>query len=110
MVGAAEIDALLQIDGPAERLVEGGIAGRDALHAGARIVVAVGAGLVRGAGLAFPQRFAVEHPEHAGIGGVVVLHRLGLRRHEAVAGAALGLRDFGGEAAPRDQQHRVSYR
>ena len=100
MVGAAQIDALLQIDGAAERLVEGGIMRGDALHAGARIVVAIGAGLVRGAGLAVPQLLAVEHPQHAGIGGVVVLHRPGFRRHEAVAGAALAWRDFTRQARP----------
>jgi hypothetical protein len=54
MIGAAQIDALLEIDGPAQRLVEGRIARRDALHADARVVVAIGAGLVRGAGLARP--------------------------------------------------------
>src|SRR5205085_6873539 len=62
--------------------------------------------LVRGAGLPFPQRFAIEHPEHAGIGGVVVLHHLGFRRHEAEAGAALGLRDFGGDSGRRGQHAR----
>ena len=103
MVDATEIDALLQIDGPAERLVEGRITRRDTLHAGARFVMAVGAGLVRGALLAFPQRFAIEYPEHAGIGGIVVLHRLGVRRHEAVAGTAFGLRDFGGADCARQQ-------
>src|ERR1700712_1067896 len=48
--GAAQVDALLQVDRTAENLVEGGIAGRDAFHAGARVVVAIGAGLVRAAG------------------------------------------------------------
>ena len=47
--------------------------------------------------LRVPQRLAVEHPQHAGIGGVVVLHRAGLARHEVVAGVALGERDVGGE-------------
>ena len=58
--------------------------------------------LARRAGLAVPQLLAVEHPQHAGIGGVVVLHRLGVRRHEAVAGPALGLRDFGGASDSAD--------
>ena len=53
VLAAAQIDALLQIDGTAERLVDGGIAGRDALHAGARIPVAIGAGFARGAALRF---------------------------------------------------------
>ena len=59
------------------------------------VAVAVGAGLVGLAGLALPQRLAVEHPQHAGIGGVVVLHGAGLAAHELVAGLALGQRDVG---------------
>jgi len=39
------------------------------------IAVASGAGAIRGARLLVPQRLAVEHPQHAGIAGVVVLHR-----------------------------------
>ena len=53
VIGAAQIDALLEIDGAAERLVESGIAGGDTLHAGAGIVVAIGTGLVGGAVLRF---------------------------------------------------------
>src|SRR5271170_1986878 len=59
------------------------------LHA----VVAVSAGLVRCARLAIPQYLAVEHPEHRGIGGVVVLHGPRLAAPELVAGTALGKRD-----------------
>src|SRR4029079_10034876 len=46
------------------------------------------------ASLVIPYLLAVEHPQHAGIGGAVVLHRPGVRRHETVAGAAFVLRDF----------------
>src|SRR5260221_9741582 len=106
MVGAAQVDALLEVDGPAERLVESGIMRRDALHGGTGVAVAIGTGLVRGTNLALPQRFAVEHPEHAGVDGVVVLHCLGVRRHEAVAGAAFGRRNFGGAGGTRHQQRR----
>ncbi len=88
MPAPLQIDALFEIDRAAELLVEGRIARRNALHALAGIVVAVRAGLVGRAELLVPQRFAVEHPEHAGICGVVVLDRLGVRRHEAVARAA----------------------
>ena len=105
LLGAAQIDALLEIDGARQRLVEGGITRRDALHAGARILVAIGAGLARRAGLAVPQFLAVEHPQHAGICRVVALHRLTVRRHETVAGPALCLRDFSGASrAARDQE------
>src|ERR1019366_6463990 len=93
----------------------GGVARRHALHAGARVMVTIGAGLARGTGLAVPQGFAVEHPQHAGIGGIVILDRLGVGRHEAVAGPVLGWRDFGGGErsdgdAGRNQQRRDSYR
>src|SRR5260370_13043900 len=109
MVDAAQIDALLQIDGAAERLVERGIAGSDALHGRAGLAVAVGAGLVGGAYLALPQRIAVEHPEHAGIGGVVLLHRLGVRGQEAVCGGALALRDIRGANSAGRQQGSKGY-
>src|SRR6202158_1095863 len=107
MVRAAQIDALLQIDGTADSLFEGGIARGDALHAGACVVMAIGAGLARRAGLVLPQGFAVEHPQHAGIGGVVVLHCLGFRRHETESGAALAWCDFvGANGRGRNQQRR----
>src|SRR5437762_6067686 len=105
VVGAARIDALLQIDGAAGCLVESRVARGHAFHACAGIIVAIGAGLVGGTQLALPKRLAVEHPEHAGVGGILVLHRAGVRLHEVVAGATVGLRDFGGESRARDQQH-----
>src|ERR1700737_4912331 len=54
MSRAAQIDALLQIHGTSKLLVEGGVAGRDALHAGARVVMTIGAGLARRSSFAFP--------------------------------------------------------
>src|ERR1700737_1095993 len=54
MSDTAQIDALLQIDGTAEFPVEGRVAGAATLHAGARILMAIGAGLARCAGLALP--------------------------------------------------------
>src|ERR1700687_2377567 len=115
MPRAAQIDALLQIDGTSKLPVEGGIAGRDAFHAGARVVMTIGAGLTRRSSFAFPHRLAVEHPQHAGIGSIVVLHRLCIRRHEAEAGSAFGLRNVGGgerrgRDIGRDQQRRNGYR
>src|SRR5262249_9143863 len=53
--------------------------------------------LIGRAKLLVPQRFAVEHPEHAGICGVVVLDRLGVRRHEVIARAPLVERDLAGD-------------
>src|ERR1700722_5280875 len=109
---AAEIDALFQVDGAAKRLVESGIAGGDALHAGARVVVAIGAGLAGGACLAPPQRLAVEHPQHAGIGRIVLLHRSRFRRHEAESASPLALRNLARRKrrGGRDQQYRGDYR
>ena len=106
MLRQLQIDALLDRDGTAERLVEGGIARSDPLHALARIAVAVGAGLAGAAELLVPERFAVEHEQHAGIGGVVVLHRLAVRPHEGIAGSALVRRNFGGEEGGRRSEQR----
>src|SRR5262249_2504133 len=65
------------------------------LHAGRRVAMTAGARLRAGRRLV-PQRLAVEHRQHAGIGAVVLLHRLGLAAHEGGAGAAVGQRDLGG--------------
>src|SRR5262245_59812022 len=77
------------------RRIEGRVARRHALHAGACVAMAIGAGLIRAAGFAVPEGLAVEHPQHAGIDGVVVLHGARLAPHELVAGLAVGRRDFG---------------
>src|SRR5437899_60845 len=74
-IDATAIDALLEIDRPARSGVERGIAGGDAFHGLRRIAVAVRAGLANRPGLLLPQRLAVEDEQHAGIRGVVVLHR-----------------------------------
>jgi hypothetical protein len=58
--------------------------------------VAIGARFSGRALLAPPERFAVEHPQHGRIGGVVILHRARLARHEFVARFALGERNFRG--------------
>src|SRR5579864_3153045 len=115
MTRATQIDALFEIDRTTERLVVGRIARRDALHAACGIAMTIGAGLAGRALLLLPQRFAVEHPEHAGVGRLVVLHRPGFRRHEGVAGPALSSRDFGrdqgtGDNAGCNQQRRQNYR
>ena len=57
--------------------------------------MAVGAGFVRLARLASPQRFAVEHGERRRVRRVVVLHRPAGGAELVVAGAALVERDFG---------------
>ncbi len=97
-IRAAHVDALLEIDRPAERRAERRIARGDAFHAGRARRHGSRRRTWRRRRLAVPQRLAVEHPQHAGVGGVVVLHRAGLARHEVVAGLALGEGNFGDEA------------
>ena len=104
-VGAAHVDALLESDRPSLGGVERRMARGHALHARPGIAVAVGAGAAGGAGLPAPQRRPLEHPEQAGIGGVVVLHRARLAAHEVVAGAAVGGRSLAGEGRRRQRDH-----
>src|SRR5262249_31907232 len=51
VVGTAQVDALLEIDGTSQRLVEGRITCGDALHAGGGVAMTIGASLLRRAGL-----------------------------------------------------------
>ncbi len=102
---ATGVDPALQVERTLMLGAKGWIARRDALHAGRRILMTVGAGLVGTAGLRAPERFAIEHRQHAGIGGVVLLHRLRLAAHEVEAGAAaVGILRDGG-AGGRQQEH-----
>ena len=72
--------------------------------------MAIRAGLVPPrAGLALPQRFAVQHRQGCGIAGVVVLHRLGGGAHVVVAGAALVERDFGGGDARQQNKRKAGH-
>src|SRR5439155_1674588 len=107
-IDAAEIDPLLERDRPAPRGVERGMARGHARHARAGLAVTLGARTAGVAGLLVPQRFALEHPEHAGIRGVVVLHRARLTAHEVVAGAAFGERNLAGgcRRGQYDHAHR----
>src|SRR5581483_5284307 len=86
----------------------------DAFHALPCVMVAIGAGLGRGAGLLVPQGFAIEHAQHARIDRVLILHRLKIAPHERIARPPLGSGDFGGERgngdAGRDQQRGEDYR
>ena len=63
--------------------------GGDAAHRPGRVAVAVGAGFVSIPGPSVPKRLPFQDGEHAGVGGVVALHRLGLRSHEVEAGTAV---------------------
>src|ERR1039457_5352109 len=63
MLSTAQIYALFEIDRAVARRAKRRVARRDALHAGRRVVVAIGAGAVGGAGLLVPQCLAVEHPQ-----------------------------------------------
>src|SRR5205085_7113184 len=105
LLGATEINALLDVDRASFGGAEYRIARRHAAHRGRGVAVAVRTRLVGFADFAFPQRLAVEHRERCRVGGVVVLHRFGGGRHLLVARAALVERDFGereGHRAARD--------
>src|SRR2546426_9606048 len=107
-VGATDIDALLESDRPPPAGVERRMAGGHALHRRPSIAVAVSAGAAGGARLAVPERTALEHPEHARVGGVVVLHRARLAAHEVIARAAGVARELlpEGPRPPRDRPPR----
>ncbi len=92
----ADVDAAGEVDGRAPLGLEGRIAGRNTLHALRRLAMAAGAGDVRLARLRPPLSLAVEHPQHAGVVGVPVLHGPGLGAHVLVGGAPLGQGDLAG--------------
>ena len=69
--GAAKIDAALEVEELAARLVDFRIARGDPAHA--RVLVAACAGKVLFSRRLTPEFFAALHPQHAGIGEVVVL-------------------------------------
>src|SRR5690606_27569984 len=94
----------LEIDRLAERRLDLRVGRGDALHAGARVAVAIGAGFAGGARRLAPQRGAAIDPEKAWIAEVVVLHRLGLGRQIVVAGARRGRRGL--FRARRCRRHR----
>ena len=103
-----QVDALLEVHRAAGSVIECRVARRDALHAGLGVAVAIRAGFGRSAGLAAPQGFAVEHRQHSGIAGVVVLHRLVVAAHVLVGRAAFIQRDFragGGQRRGRERQY-----
>src|SRR5262245_17025835 len=60
----ARVDPLLEGHRPCARGVERRMARGDALHAGPGVPVTLGARARGVAGLAIPQGFALEHPEH----------------------------------------------
>src|SRR5277367_620149 len=62
----------------------------------------IGAGLSCDARLAVPQCLAIQRAQHAGIGGVVILHGLGFRPHEGVTRSTLCGWDFGRDQRPKD--------
>lgn len=72
--------------------------------------MAVRAGFVGVPGFLGPQRLALDHEQHAGIGAVVVLDRARFGPHEGIAGAACLQRDLAGEQGRgRGEQGRHRY-
>src|SRR5262249_42965399 len=97
LLSPADIDAGLQVNRRGPLGIVGWIARGHTLHGFRRFTVAIGAGAPFRTGLGAPQRLAVEHPQHARIGRVVVLHRPGLSTHLLVGGDALGNWHVGNE-------------
>ena len=102
----AGIDALFEVDRAEARRIIGRIAGGDAAHADPGIAVAIGAGFAVRAFRPAPQRLAVEHPEHAWIGSIVILHRAGLAAHEIVTRTPFRRRQIGGVRRRHDRQEQ----
>ena len=97
--------------GPAEGLIEGGVARGDALHAAGRLTMTIGAGLSRRPVLTLPQYLTVQHPEHARISAVVVLHPAQLGTHQPVIRTPLVAGDLARLGAERNRKdHRRSAR
>src|SRR5215472_2576109 len=109
MFATLDTDALFEVDRPAAAGIKRWIASGDALHALCRIIVAVRTGAVGGARLAVPQRLAVEHRQHAGIGSIVVLHRLGLAAHVGVGGPTILRCNFSSKGRAKRQCEKMRY-
>src|SRR5262245_40378607 len=62
MLGAADVDALLEIDRAVAGRAERWVARCNPLHADRRILMAIRTRAVGGTGLLIPQRLAVKHP------------------------------------------------
>src|SRR5205807_9585996 len=103
LLGAAQIDALLDVDRTAFFDIECRVARRYAAHRLLGIAMAIRAGLAGRAGVGRPRRLAVERRERRRVRRVVVLHRLGVTAHEFVAGAAFG------EGSFRDRERGEQY-
>src|SRR5205823_7690862 len=102
-LAAAKIDAALEVEELPARLVDFRIARRD--PANARVLVTACAGNASFPGRLPPQLLSSLHPQHAGIGEVVVLQRAQVGAEKGGAGlelsgrdrALLGVRGAGGE-------------
>ena len=82
--------SFMRPSGSADRrdLVEGGVTRGNTLHAARDITMAIGACFVRRPSLPSRHNSSPQHPEHARISAVVVLHGAGLGAHEGVTGCA----------------------
>jgi hypothetical protein len=85
-LGAALLDARLEIHEAAELGVVEGMAGGGSFERG-RLAVAGGAGLGLGPGGSAPELVALLDPQHAGIDGEVVLLAAGLRETNSLRAA-----------------------
>ena len=111
MRSAAEVDALFQIDRPAERrFVKRRIARRDALHADCGVMMTVGAGFAGAPALACHNASPSRTASMPGLLVSSSCMALVVGRHVGVAGAPFGRRNFGagGRSAAEDESSMAS--
>src|SRR5215467_8709586 len=89
MLGAADVYAFFNVDRSAALGVESRVACGHTFHGIGRLSMAVGAGAPCCPRPRSPGNLTVEHPQHAGIGRIFILHRLGIGAHLRIGRAAL---------------------
>src|SRR5215831_13369948 len=97
MLGAADVYAFFYVDRRAALGVESRIACGHSLHGTGRLVMAVGTRAPCCPCLRAPGYLTIEHPQHAGIGRIFVLHRLRIGAHLLIGRPALVDRNVAGE-------------
>src|SRR6516165_3226032 len=89
MLGATDVYAFFYVDRRAALGVERRVACGHTFHGTGRLTVAVGARASCCPRLRAPGDLTIEHPQHAGIGRIFVLHRLRIGAHLLIGRLAL---------------------
>src|SRR5689334_17258341 len=89
MLGAADVYAFFYVDRRAALGVESRVARAHTFHGIGRLTMAVGAGALCCPRLGAPGDLTIEHPQHARIGRIFILHRLRIGAHLLVGRPAL---------------------